>query len=80
MRFKEKDWDNFMIKLTKFNGMRYHLNAEIVKSIEGTPDTVITLLSGEKVLVRENPDEVVRKIIEYKRLIHNPDIEINGDN
>lgn len=69
-----------MIKLTKFNGLRFFLNAEIIRSVESTPDTVITLLSGEKILVKESPEEVTGKIIAYKRKVHNPDLDIDlGD-
>ncbi len=69
-----------MIKLTRFNGLRFYLNAELVRAVESTPDTVITLSNGEKILVKENPEDVIRKIIQYKRLVHNPDLEIQlGD-
>ncbi len=69
-----------MIKLTRFNGLWFYLNAELVRTVESTPDTVITLSNGEKILVKENPEDVVRKIILYKRLVTNPDLEIElGD-
>ena len=67
----------FVIRLTKFNNLIFYLNAEMIRSVESTPDTVITMLSGEKILVKESPEEVTKKIIEYKRLIHNTDIEID---
>ena len=69
-----------MIKLTRFNGLWFYLNAELVRTVESTPDTVITLSNAEKILVKENPEDVVRKIILYKRLVTNPDLEIElGD-
>jgi flagellar protein FlbD len=45
------------------------INAEIVETIEETPDTVITLTNGKKYIVQESLDEVIKLIIEYKRSI-----------
>ncbi|MBR1581098.1 MAG: flagellar FlbD family protein [Selenomonadaceae bacterium] len=61
-----------MIKLTKFNPeMHKHgefvLNAEIIETIEQTPDTVITLTNGKKLIVDEAMDEVVRRVMKYRR-------------
>lgn len=69
-----------MIKVTHFNGRKYYLNADIIISVEATPDTVITMVNDQKVLVKENAEEVVRKIISYKRQLYNPQLEIStGD-
>lgn len=59
-----------MIKLTRFNGAEFILNADLIKFIEKTPDTVVTLRDGEKVLVKEAPEEVVRRSIEYRRALY----------
>lgn len=58
-----------MIKLTKFqtHDHDFVLNAELIESIEETPDTVITLTSGKKLIVCESMDEVVRRVMEYRR-------------
>lgn len=56
-----------MISLTRLNGRRFVLNAEKIKSIEESPDTVITLINGEHIVVREPMREVVRLSIEYGR-------------
>ena len=45
------------------------VNADLIQCIEHTPDTVVSLVNGEKLLVREPPDEVRRRVIEYKRAI-----------
>lgn len=45
------------------------LNAELIETIEETPDTVITLTSGRKLIVEESMDEVVRKVMDYRRAI-----------
>lgn len=58
-----------MIKLTRFNSNMLTINAEIIETIEETPDTVITLTNGKKYIVQESIDEVIQLIIEYKRAI-----------
>lgn len=63
-----------MIKLTKFNSEvnkkgEFVLNAEIIETIEQTPDTVVTLLNGKKLIVDEPMDEVVRRVMTYRRAL-----------
>lgn len=58
-----------MIHLTRINGRAFVLNAEQIKSIEETPDTMITLLRGDQVVVRERMEEVVRRAIDYGRRV-----------
>lgn len=58
-----------MIQVTRLNGTVFYLNAELIQTVEGTPDTVITLIDRSKFVVRENPDEVVRRCLEYRRSI-----------
>jgi len=58
-----------MIKVTRLNHHPFVLNADLIKFLEETPDTVITLVNGDKVVVEEPADEVVRRVIEYGRLI-----------
>jgi flagellar protein FlbD len=58
-----------MISLTRMNDVRFVLNAELIKYIERTPDTVITLINGDRVMVREGVDEVVARAINYCRRI-----------
>jgi flagellar protein FlbD len=57
-----------MIALSRLNKEQFVLNAEYIETIEETPDTVITLTSGKKLMVREKLDNVVRQVIEYHRL------------
>ena len=59
-----------MIKLTRFDGSEVAVNAELVKFVEAAPDTIVTLTSDQKILVLENVDEVIARIIEYKRLAY----------
>ena len=58
-----------MIQLTRLNGRRFVLNAEQIKLVEATPDTMVTLLSGDQLIVQEPVREVVRRAIEYGRLL-----------
>ncbi len=57
-----------MITLKKFQTKdEFILNGELIETIEETPDTVITLTSGRKIIVEESSNEVVRKFISYRR-------------
>lgn len=58
-----------MIRLTRLNGRPFVLNAEQIKTIEQTPDTLVTLLSGDQLVVREPLEEVVRRAVEYARRV-----------
>ena len=58
-----------MIKLTKFKSQDHEfvLNADLIETVEETPDTVITLTNGKKLIVSESMDEVVRRVMEIGR-------------
>lgn len=56
-----------MIKVTRFNHSPLIVNAELIEFIEALPDTHITLVTGKKLLVCETPDEIIERIIEYRR-------------
>jgi len=56
-----------MITLHRLNGKEFVLNAETIKFVEATPDTVITLSNDEKFMVKEGVSEVIDRVIEYKR-------------
>ncbi|MDK2865858.1 MAG: flagellar protein FlbD [Clostridiales bacterium] len=58
-----------MIKLTKFNGDTIFLNDVLIEFIEETPDTVITMTTGKKILVKEDVETIVSRIIDYNRKI-----------
>ena len=58
-----------MIAVTRLNGKRFVINAEQIRFIESTPDTMITLVSGDRVMVTENLADVVVRAIEYQRQI-----------
>lgn len=69
-----------MINLTRLNGAPFVLNAELIREVEATPDTVITLTTGQKLLVRESVEAVGRAVLEYKRAIARPERAGEGDN
>jgi len=59
-----------MIKVARLKTQEeFVLNAELIETIEETPDTVITLTSGRKLIVEDSMDQVVRKIMDYRRAI-----------
>ena len=58
-----------MIRLTRLNDRPFVLNAEQIKLLESTPDTMITLLSGERLIVKESVEEVVQRAVEYGRSV-----------
>ncbi len=57
-----------MIALKRLNGQEFVLNADLIETLEVTPDTVITLTNGKKIIVRNSLEEIVRKTIKYKQL------------
>ena len=61
-----------MICLTRLNGQQFVINAEKIRFIESTPDTLVCCDTGDKVMVREPLQEVIRRAIEYARLIRRP--------
>jgi len=58
-----------MIHLTRLNNASLTLNSDLIKSVEQAPDTVITLITGEKIIVRESTAEVVDRVIAFRRSI-----------
>lgn len=56
-----------MIKVTRLDHSELVVNAELIETVEATPDTVITLTSGKKLVVSEDVEEIVRRVMEYRR-------------
>jgi flagellar protein FlbD len=61
-----------MILLTRLNGKPFVVNAEKIKYVEETPDTIVCCENGEKMMVRETIQEVMRRAIDYARVIRRP--------
>lgn len=58
-----------MISVTRLNGKRFVLNAELIRTVEENPDTVVTLVTGDHLVVQEPMEEIVRRTIEYGRCL-----------
>ena len=61
-----------MICLTRLNGQQFVVNAEKIRYIESTPDTILCCDNGERMMVREPLQEVVRRAIDYARTVRKP--------
>ena len=65
-----------MIKVCKIDGEEIVINAELIETIQATPDIIITLTTGKKILVEENIDEIIDKVISYrKNILYCPEIK-----
>lgn len=56
-----------MITVTRLNGQAFVLNADLIKTIEQKPDTIITLVNGDHIVVREAVRDVIERVIDYGR-------------
>ncbi len=57
-----------MIKLTRLKGQEFVFNADLIRYVEECPDTFITLTTGERLVVREPMDEVLRRAVRYQQI------------
>jgi flagellar protein FlbD len=58
-----------MIQLTRLNNHPLVVNSDLIKFVEQSPDTVITLLSGEKIVVRESAPDVLDRVVQFRRSV-----------
>ncbi len=58
-----------MIQLTRLNSQPLAVNSDLIKFVEQAPDTVITLVSGEKIVVRESANEILERIVRLRRSV-----------
>jgi len=58
-----------VILVTRFDGSTFYINAELIRSIEHTPDTVITLTTDYKIIVRDSAEQILDRIIQYQRQV-----------
>ena len=59
--------NNTMITVTRFDHSHFILNADLIEIVESLPDTHITLVTGKKILVKQTAQEVVERVIEFRR-------------
>ncbi|RLT57258.1 MAG: flagellar protein FlbD [Chloroflexi bacterium] len=58
-----------MIRVTRLGGQALYLNSDLIEFMEATPDTIIVMTSGKRVIVLEQVADVVKRIVEYRRRI-----------
>ncbi|EKP93673.1 flagellar FlbD family protein [Thermaerobacter subterraneus] len=61
-----------MVPVTRLDGREVVVNAELIETLEATPDTVITLTTGRRLVVREPVDRVIERVVAYRRRILAP--------
>jgi flagellar protein FlbD len=61
-----------VIALRRLNNQPIIVNCDLIESIESTPDSVVTLVSGNKLIVRDSLDEIRKKVVAFKREIYGP--------
>ena len=58
-----------MIQLTRLNNQPFAVNSDLIKFVEQAPDTVITLVTGEKIVVRENTEQILQSILQFRKSV-----------
>ena len=58
-----------MIEVTRLNGSIFFLNPDMILTLEATPDTIVTLTSGEKLVVKDTPEQIIDRFVAFKRRI-----------
>ena len=58
-----------MIEVMRLDGKIYWVNPHMIESMESTPDLTLTMLSGKNIIVKNSPEELIEKIIQYRRNI-----------
>lgn len=58
-----------MIEVMRLDGKIYWVNPHMIESMESTPDLTLTMLSGRKIIVKNSPEDLIKKIIEYRKTI-----------
>jgi flagellar protein FlbD len=61
-----------MILVTRLNHSVLVLNSDLIETIETAPDTVVSLISGQKLIVLESPEEIVERVVKFRRAIVAP--------
>ena len=56
-----------MIRLHRLDGKEFVVNADLIETVEATPDTVLSLTTGRKLVVRESVEEVIEKVLHFNR-------------
>jgi flagellar protein FlbD len=68
-----------MIRLQRLNKEQFVLNADLIETLEATPDTVITLTTGRKLMVKNGVEDIVGQVIDYRRRCNQSITVISGE-
>lgn len=68
-----------MIKVRRLNGKEFVLNSDEIETLEATPDTVITLTGGNKYVVLEGVDEIIERIVEFRKKCNQPILTVKEE-
>jgi flagellar protein FlbD len=66
-----------VITVSKINSQKIVINCELIESLEGGVDTVITLSTGKKLVVMDSPVEIIEKVITFRRAINSPGLDVH---
>lgn len=58
-----------MIRLTRLNNQAFIVNSDLIKFVEQSPDTLLTLINGEKIVVRETAEQILERLIAFRRSV-----------
>lgn len=73
------EMDNRMIFLTRFDGTEVVVNSDLIVTVEKIPDTVVTLTTGDRIMVKESVDEVVARAVAYRhRVLQGPGVRADA--
>ncbi len=67
-----------MITVTRLNGAALVVNSDLILTIEKTPDTMLSLLSGEKLVVKESVEDIIKRVVAFRRRIHFADVSLRS--
>ena len=68
-----------MIKLSRINGTEVTVNAELIETVDAAPDTITSLTTGKKLMVVESVDQVISKVLAYRRALTTPSLGLKAD-
>ena len=61
-----------MIKVRRLNQSELVVNAEMIEFVEATPDSIVSMISGKKIVVAESVDEIIERVVEYRKKCNQP--------
>jgi flagellar protein FlbD len=67
-----------MIQLTRLNNTRLAVNSDLIQYVEEAPDTIITLVNGEKLVVRETAAQVIELVLQFRRCAGNSNVYLSS--